>query len=80
MIEHGVLEIVFADGTRGMADMRLFLESGKSAGTVFEALRDPVTFSQATVELGAVAWPGEIDIAPDAMYDAICAGGTWMLD
>ena len=26
-----------------------------------------------TIDSGAVAWPGEIDLAPDAMYAAIAA-------
>ncbi len=28
---------------------------------------------------GAVTWPGEIDLAPDAMYLEIEAAGIWML-
>jgi hypothetical protein len=28
---------------------------------------------------GAVTWPGEIDLAPDAMYAAIAAEGKWAL-
>jgi hypothetical protein len=47
---------------------------------VFAALRDPRTFSQARVELGVVTWPGELDLAPDAMYDEIRAYGKWVLD
>ena len=38
---------------------------------IFVQLRDPVLFAQAYVEYGAVGWPGEVDLAPDAMYDAI---------
>jgi hypothetical protein len=26
---------------------------------------------------GAVMWPGEIDLAPDAMYDEIRKEGRW---
>jgi hypothetical protein len=28
---------------------------------------------------GAVTWPGEIDLAPDAMYAEIKRGGHWIL-
>jgi len=29
---------------------------------------------------GAVTWPGEIDLAPDAMYAEITATGAWTLN
>lgn len=44
---------------------------------VFAALRDPGVFAQVEVVLGAVTWPGELDLAPDAMYDALKAKGSW---
>jgi hypothetical protein len=47
------------------------------AGTLFEQLRDPALFAKARVELGAVTWPNGADLAPDAMYDAIRAHGSW---
>ena len=31
-------------------------------------LLDPQFFEQVFIDYGAVAWPGEIDLAPDAMY------------
>ena len=31
-------------------------------------LRDIQFFNQVFIDCGAVAWPGEIDLAPDAMY------------
>ncbi len=46
---------------------------------VFEPLNDPAYFSQVFVDQGAVAWPGHIDLAPDAMYQAIKAQGVWNL-
>lgn len=72
------LGVEFMDGTTGEADLsRLVME--EKAG-VFAALRDPVVFAQARLEYGAIVWPGEIDIAPDAMYDAIKAHGCWVLE
>ena len=34
-------------------------------------LSDPKLFAEAYVEYGVVIWPGEIDLAPDVMYDGI---------
>ena len=36
-------------------------------------IRDEQFFGQAFIDYGAVAWPGEIDLAPDAMC-ALIAG------
>jgi len=36
-------------------------------------LRDVQFFEQVFVDYGAVAWPGEIDLAPDAMYAQIAS-------
>jgi hypothetical protein len=46
---------------------------------VFEPLKALSFFVQARVEHGAVTWPGELDLAPDAMYDAVKNHGTWVL-
>ena len=46
---------------------------------VFEALKDPMVFQQAHIEDGVVTWPGDIDLAPDAMYRAIKEAGEWVL-
>jgi hypothetical protein len=69
------LEVRFQDGTKGTADLSCLILS-KTAG-VFAALRDPQIFSQARIECGAVTWPGELDLAPDAMYEAIKRTGAW---
>lgn len=60
------LHVRFIDGTEGLVDMAALIQS-PGAG-VFAALADPALFAQAHVEYGAVTWPGEIDLAPDAMY------------
>jgi hypothetical protein len=31
------------------------------------------------VEFGSVSWPGDIDLAPDAMYREIKSTGEWVL-
>jgi hypothetical protein len=68
------LRVEFADGVKGTIQ---FLPSHLTG--VFQRLHDPEFFAQVTVEHGAVTWPGELDLAPDAMYDAIKASGSWLL-
>ncbi len=53
----------FADGTTGCVQL-----DAKEFTGVLEPLRDPDFFARVFVEHGAVAWPGEIDLAPDALY------------
>ena len=74
------LSVTFVDGTSGEVEMGGFLRNAALDGTVFEALRDPELFAQAQVVLGAIQWPNGADLAPDAMYDAICERGVWVLD
>jgi hypothetical protein len=69
-----VLSVRFEDGTEG----KVRFEAGYLSG-VFEALKAPDVFRQARVEGGAVTWPGEIDLAPDAMYREIKRSGEWVL-
>jgi hypothetical protein len=73
------IRVRFADGLEGEVDMRQLIHS-PGAG-VFAQLADPGVFAAAYVEptFGAVTWPGEIDLAPDAMYEEIKAHGRWML-
>ena len=73
------LRVQFVDGTRGDVEMLRFLQGSEVVGTVFEPLRDPGFLAQAAVVSGAVQWPNGADLAPDAMYDAIHAHGTWSL-
>jgi hypothetical protein len=37
------------------------------------------TFAQVSIEMGATTWPGEIDLAPDAMREEIKKHGEWRL-
>lgn len=67
----------FADGLEGEVDMSEFVRA-PDAG-VFAVLADPDIFAQAYVELGAVTWPGEPDLAQDAMHDEIKKNGVWKL-
>lgn len=71
------LHVRFVDGTDGTVDLAALVQS-PGAG-VFAALADPSIFGQVHVEHGAVTWPGEIDLAPDAMYVEIKKCGVWVL-
>jgi hypothetical protein len=68
------LVVRFSDGTHGTVRF----EPSHLEG-VFKALRDPDIFRQAKVVFGTVSWPGEIDLAPDAMYREIKSAGEWVL-
>lgn len=68
------LAVRFSDGTKGTVRF----EASHLRG-VFEALKDPEVFRQAKVEFGTVSWPGDIDLAPDAMYREIKSTGEWVL-
>ena len=69
------LEVTFADGTYGEVDVSKLI-FGQVPG-VFEQLRDLERFAEVGIEHGAVTWPGELDLAPDAMYDEIKTKGSW---
>lgn len=60
------LFVRFKDGLTG----RVRLEPEKLSG-VLAPLQDQHFFEQVFINQGAVAWPGEIDLAPDAMYAEI---------
>ena len=51
-----------------------------SLSGVFEPLKHPAFFAQVSCAEGFVGWPGEIDLAPDAMHEEISVHGTWVLD
>ncbi|MDA8059459.1 MAG: DUF2442 domain-containing protein [Nitrospiraceae bacterium] len=68
------LKVRFADGTQG----QVRFEPSHLTG-VFAALKDPLMFIQVHIDHGALTWPGDVDLAPDAMYDAIKAHGEWVL-
>lgn len=69
------LKVRFIDGLEGLVEMRRLIFSPEAG--VFGALADAELFRQVDLEYGAVAWPGEIDLAPDAMYREIAAAGSW---
>jgi hypothetical protein len=57
------LFVRFKNGLQGLVQLRREQLTG-----ALEPLRDERFFEQVFIDGGAVAWPGEIDLAPDAMY------------
>lgn len=58
------LELEFKNGERRIFDMRplMSMKPWNRIGNVH-------IFNRARVEYGTVVWPGEIDIAPETLYD-----------
>lgn len=70
------LSVELLDGTKGIVEMsQLILD--KDPG-VFAKLKEAAAFNKVFLEHGAVTWPGEIDLAPDAMHDEIKRCGRFI--
>ncbi len=67
------LWVRFSNGTEGEVDL-----SGLVGKGVFVAWRDQSVFNSVSVDLesGTVTWPGDIDLAPDALYKDISSVTT----
>jgi len=63
------LFVRFKDGLSGRVRLRREELTG-----VLAPLLDTSFFEQVFIDHGAVAWPGEIDLAPDAMYAEVVGG------
>ena len=58
------VELVFTDGTRGIADL-----SDLAGHGVFQAWADPAVFRDVRIgPSGELVWPGQLDLCPDALY------------
>lgn len=75
---HFKIKVTFQDGLKGTVDLAPRL-SRKVAGGVFEVLKDVSFFRKAYLHHGTITWPGEVDLAPDAIYDTIQRDGKWTL-
>jgi len=62
------LFVRFQDGLSGRVRFRPEELTG-----ALEPLRDPRFFDRVFIDQGAVAWPGDIDLAPDAMHRQIAS-------
>lgn len=74
VLEPGRFRVKFADGLEGTVRFAPSAYKG-----VFARLRDPQAFNQLYVNSYFVTWPGELDLAPDAMHHHIKESGEWLL-
>jgi hypothetical protein len=58
----GKLDLVFSDGTAGIADLSADLDGP------LRALTDPAIWSLAHLERGVVTWTDALDIASELLY------------
>jgi hypothetical protein len=67
VLGHYELRLTFDDGLTGDVDV----SDLRDAGPVFEPLRNPDCFAQAYIDPKGktVAWPGNIDLDPESLYD-----------
>lgn len=58
------LELKFSNGESGIVDLSSIVGRG-----VFVAWNEPGSFERVSVtDHGAIEWPGELDLCPDALY------------
>lgn len=58
------LKLGFSNGECRLFDMQPYLHF-----PVYQRLENPGFFSLAHIDYGTVVWPGEIDIAPETLYE-----------
>lgn len=62
--EDYTLLLTFADGAKKVYDVRPLLEKDN-----YSQLRNPAFFLRAKADCGTVVWNGDIDIAPEHLYE-----------
>ena len=72
---HLTLTVKFSDGLQGTVRFKPSHLTG-----VFESLKNEEYFNKVFVDHGVVTWPGELDLAPDAMHTEIKKNGCWVLE
>ena len=58
------LDLIYANGEKRRFDMKPFLTIKP-----WDRIANPKIFNLARADYGTVVWPGEIDIAPETLYD-----------
>jgi hypothetical protein len=61
-----VIFLRFNDGTEKHIDISQWFK-----GPVFKPLKDPKFFAKFFLDGGTLAWPNGVDIAPEALYQAV---------
>jgi hypothetical protein len=77
VVRHGVLRLAFEDGLSGEVEFH-----DRLSGPVFERVRTVEGFAEVFVdpESGTIAWPGDVDVAPDTLYECVRTGEWPPLD
>lgn len=58
------LRLEFENGEKRLFDMSAYIDKPP-----FTRLKESALFAAAFVEYGTVVWPGDIDIAPETLYE-----------
>ncbi len=74
-VNYLTLKVTFTDGLQGTVRIKPSFLTG-----VFESIKDESYFNKVYVEHGVVTWPGELDLAPDAMHTEIKKHGSYVLE
>lgn len=74
IIEDFTIWVRFVDGLEGIVRFQAGFFRG-----IFSHLVGPEEFRQVSVVNGAVTWPGELDLAPDTMYEEIKQRGECLI-
>jgi hypothetical protein len=71
IVRHGVVRLTFADGLSGEVEILK-----RMWGPVFERARTEEGFAEMYLdaETYTIAWPGEVDLAPDTLYERVRTG------
>jgi len=59
-----LLHLEFENGEKRIFDMSPYMDKRP-----FVSLKGSPLFTMATIDYGTVVWPGNIDIAPETLYD-----------
>ncbi len=73
LVDGAALWVRFEDGVEGSVKFLPTFFRG-----VFAHLQDPEQFKKVSIIDGVVTWPGDLDLAPDAMHRRIKASGEWI--
>ena len=67
-----VLLLEFENGEKRYFDIAPYMDR-----KLFIRLKNPSLFRQAFIDYGTVVWPGNIDIAPETLYDLSLAAENY---
>ena len=70
--EDNTLSLTFENHQKRLFDMTPYLDKKP-----FRILKDSPLFMKAKVAYGTVVWPGNIDIAPETLWDCSTAVSTY---